>query len=206
MRNLRNMIFDVDKPGIIEYTTARKLIHSSLIIRYLRETQVKCWNRPVTISPVPEDHPSRSLVSVRWSAGTDQLLYHRTSCMVTCPVSSEGEVLEQTSYYITSWSEKHITIYSLGEVLEQTSYYITHEYDLICDGAPGLVKCWNRPVTISPQVIPWFNPIISGWWSAGTDQLLYHQLSSDTSRVDAGMVKCWNRPVTISPISIYING
>jgi len=61
---------------------------------------VKCWNRPVTISP-------------------------RVAINVTTKLA-DGEVLEQTSYYITQ-------------------YWSTVKPDTIPE-----VKCWNRPVTISP--------------------------------------------------------
>ena len=37
----------------------------------------------------------------------------------------------------------------MGEVLEQTSYYITYQIDAKKHQAVW-VKCWNRPVTISP--------------------------------------------------------
>ena len=110
---------------------------------------VKCWNRPVTISP-----PTVKNLLIRWS---------------------QGEVLEQTSYYITFHrKEEKIKAAQSGEVLEQTSYYITTLY---FDGESRrymVVKCWNRPVTISPgnSNMTWNRLLLR--WSAGTDQLLYH--------------------------------
>ena len=120
------MIFDVDKPGIIEYTAARKLIHSSLIIRYLRGIQVKCWNRPVTISPFELAKYSDNL--------------HLVKCW-NRPVT----ISPPLALAFWEWSKE-------GEVLEQTSYYITHDWFARTNWKIW-VKCWNRPVTISPIIV-----------------------------------------------------
>ena len=63
---------------------------------------VKCWNRPVTISPEEKEFAK---LAIEW-----------------------GEVLEQTSYYITYTGQRRPRHRTGGEVLEQTSYYITKHY------------------------------------------------------------------------------
>ena len=140
---------------------------------------VKCWNRPVTISPIllrriyisndnvgevleqtsyyiTQVYPCNLIhIVVRWSAGTDQLLYHR----------------REINLYMVWFGQ-------CGEVLEQTSYYITFPYssELL---ELSEVKCWNRPVTISP-------------------------VCGNFCSYSINKVKCWNRPVTISPSTVDI--